>query len=218
MPPSPGLAFFRQQYFGPVDHYLGWHDGYEADTTCLDRLAPAERAQAETELLANLQTGTADPRTLLGLGYLRSRAALPLLHDYLLRTATYALGAIAQTDPAALDQARLLQALRAKASEFQLTNVLVGIYSHFQLAQLSPAVAEQLLALLAHPDYLVRYHALAGLRRLHRLPTAGFEYNFDSTALRQDEAFGLISKDGHPARYRQAQRLLTQEIAAGRSR
>ena len=82
---AASLDHFRQEYFGPYDHYLGWHDGYRANEAALNALAPADRATAEAELCDALRTGRADPRVIIGLGYLRSRTALPLLHDYLPR-------------------------------------------------------------------------------------------------------------------------------------
>ena len=35
---SDPLEDFRRAYFGPYDHYLGWHDGYDTDFGVLYRL------------------------------------------------------------------------------------------------------------------------------------------------------------------------------------
>jgi hypothetical protein len=209
--PTP-LDYFRQQYFGPVDHYLGWHDGYDADLTCLDRLSPAERQQAETELLAALQAPT-DPRAILGLGHLHSRAALPALHRSLSQWGSYALSAIAQIDPKALDKNRLLQELR-QPPESPLINLLVGIRSYFTLPQLDAPLIEQVFHLLNHAEYLVRYHALQTLRQLYVLPTAALATSTNLDAVRKDLVFQLISKDGNPADYRRAEQLVRLEVQA----
>ncbi|WP_046244558.1 hypothetical protein [Hymenobacter terrenus] len=214
MDKATGLAYFRQQYFGPVDHYLGWHDGYEADFICLDQLTIAERGQAETELLAAVQTRPGDPRALLGLGHLRSRAALPALHNCLPFWATYALNAIAQIDAQALDKAQLLHELRNTTSEYQLIDFLVGIRAYFTLAHVGTAITAQIFRLLHHAQYLVRYHALQTLRRLYALPTAALEFSHDTEKVREDAVFQLICKDGYPAKYRQAEQLVRLEIEA----
>jgi hypothetical protein len=58
----------------------------------------------------------------------------------------------------------------------------------------------------------VRYHALATLRRLYGSSTK--EQANDMTPLKDDEIFGLISKDGLFTEYGKAQRLLLAELPA----
>ena len=212
------LDHFRQQYFGPVDHYLGWHDGYEADFPALDQLTPADRATAEAELCASLQADRADPRVLLGLGHLRSRAALPLLHAYMPRSGIYALQAIARIDPAALDADRVLVLLRhPKIEESDLYGLVIGLGSFFTLAALDPRLIMQLLALLAHRYYLVRTHALDALRKLYHLPAPkeGNGHTITRADIFSDELFCLISTDQRPADFRRAQERMQAQMAAG---
>jgi hypothetical protein len=214
--PSP-LERFRHEYFGPYDHYLGWHDGYRADAAALTALSPTDRATAETELCDALRTGRADPRVIIGLGYLRSRAALPLLHDYLSKSGIYALEAIARIDPAALDADRVLGIMSSsKATETQLFELSIGLGSFFTLSQLDSRLVAQLLVLLANKHFLVRNHALNALRRLHHLPDPK-EYRgrtITQADVRSDELFGLIGTDGRPANFRRAQQLLQAQMAA----
>ncbi|RAK67118.1 hypothetical protein [Hymenobacter edaphi] len=205
---SPALARFRTAFFGEIDHYLAWHDGYEADTTTLDALTPAERAAAEQELLAALQAPRTDPRVIIGLGHLRSRAALPLLHDYLPHAGAYVLAALAQIDAAAVDWPRLDALLRSEASPYQLLDMLMGLRQYFGLAQLPPYVPATVLALLIHPEYLVRYHALAALRTWYHLPAPA------SSAPRADHIFGLICSDQSADQHREAQRLIREQLRA----
>lgn len=124
---------FRRAYFGPIDQYLAWHDGFDADTACLAVLSPDERAQAEAELLTALRQRTADARAVLGLGYLRSEEALPLLHHCLRQNlyAHYALTAIAQINPAGLDCALLASVLNTSTNDSHLMDVLVGLPDAF---------------------------------------------------------------------------------------
>ena len=211
------LETFRRQYFGPVDHYLGWHDGYEADLPALDALSPADRHTAEAELCAALEANRADPRVLLGLGHLRSRAALPLLHAYMPRSGIYALQAIACINPAALDANRVLALLRnAKMEESNLYGLVIGLGAFFTLVQLDPRLVAQLLALLAHRYFLVRTHALDTLHRLYHLsaPKEGDGRTITRADILSDELFCLISTDKRPSDFRRAQELLQAQIAA----
>jgi hypothetical protein len=215
--PASPLAIFRRAYFGPIDQYLAWHDGFDTQTdlACLDALAPAERQQAAAELVTALRAGTADARAMLGLGHLRYPDALPLLHDCLRRgvAALYALGAIAEINPAGLYPPLVAACLQARATtEHHSIDLLMGLREYFTLPQLGPLIPPPIFRLLAHKDYLVRYHALETLRRLYSGPAQGPLYNLD--ALRNDEIFGLIAKDGHVARYGKAQRLLLAELPA----
>ena len=185
------LAVFRQVYFGSIDQYEAWHDGFSfvTDLACLDALAPAERAQA-AELLAALRARTADARALLGLAHLRYSEALPLLHDYLRcgAYAFYALEAIAAINPAGLYPPIVAVQLRAKRStEYQLMDLLLGLREYFTLPQLGPVIPPLIFDLLTHSEYLVRYHALNALRRLYgttppELPTL--------TQLKADQVLG----------------------------
>jgi hypothetical protein len=205
------LAAFRHAFFGPLDNYLAWHDGFssQTDLACLDALSPTGQGQAAAELLAALRAGTADARALLGLGHLRYAEALPLLHDYVRRGAfaSYALEAIASIDPAGLYLPMVAASLRAKAAtEYQLLDVLIG------LPQLGPAIPPLVFALVAHDDYLVRYHALKTLRRLYG--SLAQEELLDQARLKNDAVFGLITKNGYFARFGKAQRLLLAELPA----
>lgn len=215
-PESP-LAAFRRAYFGPIDNYLAWHDGFEAQTdlTLLDQLPPVAQAQAATELLAALRAGTADARALLGLGHLRHAEALPLLHHCVRRGtfALYALEAIARIDPAGFYPPLVAASLRAKAStEQHLLDVLIGLRKYFTLPQLGPVIPPLVFALVAHADYLVRYHALATVRGLYG--SLAREELHDPARSKSDEVFGLIAKTGFFARFGKAQRLLLAELPA----
>ena len=216
LPESP-LVTFRRAYFGHIDNYLAWHDGFDSQTdlALLDQLAPAEQAQAAAELLAALRAGTADARAMLGLGHLRHAEALPLLHHCVQRGtfALYALEAIANIDPAGLYPPLVAASLHARAStEHHLMDVLIGVREYFTLPQLGPAIPPLVFALLAHDDYLVRYHALDTLRRLYG--SQHKEELHDPARIKSDEVFGLITKNGFFARYGKAQRLLLAELPA----
>jgi hypothetical protein len=216
MTTDSSLTAFRQAYFGPINQYLAWHDGYEADLACLDALTPTEREQAAQELLEALRAGKADARAVLGLGYLHYEAALPLLHELLRRhmASFYALGAIAQINPAGLYQPLLTALLTPKIGDYQLIDLLMGLRTAFTRPQLEPPVLRQVFTLLTHPDYLVRYHALATLRRLYGLQSAAQELMGDANVLRQDALFKLMNGDKRPANYRQAQQLLLTQLPA----
>ena len=217
MDTSTPLGHFRHEYFGPYDHYLGWHDGYRVNEAALDVLNPEDRATAETELCDALRTGLADPRALLGLGHLRSRAALPLLDGYLSKAGIYALEAIARIDPEALDANRVLAIMRSdRASETQLFDLAIGLGHYFTLPQLDPRLVAQLLALLANRHFLVRTHALNALRRLHLLPDPK-EYQgrpITQADVLSDKLFGLISSEAGQADFRRAQQLLQVQMVA----
>jgi|GEM_PF-3297842 len=207
--PDISLATFRRAYFGPIDKYLAWHDGFDADTACLVALSPTERAQAETELLMALRERSADARAILGLGYLRSEEALPLLHQDFY--AHYALTAIAQINPAGLDRALLADVLTTTNAS-HLMDVLVGLPKAFTLPQVGSAVAAAALRHFTHPDYLVRYHALNALRRFYGVLVPKPD---DSPAvLRADTLFGLICRKRAPRAYRQAQQLFIAQVSA----
>ncbi|HEX8326800.1 MAG TPA: hypothetical protein VF629_04620 [Hymenobacter sp.] len=214
---SDPLDDFRRAYFGPYDHYLGWHDGYDADFGVLDRLTRPHRLEAEAELCEALRTQRADPRAVLGLEHLRSRAGLPVLHDSLLRFGIYALGAIASIDPTALDADRVLAHLsNRKLTEEQLYSLAIGLGTYFTPSQLGPRVPAQLLELMADRRYLVRNHALGALRKLYRLPDpkAGNGTIITRADIRSDEIFGLISTDGRTDDFRRAQDMLRAQIEA----
>lgn len=213
-PSDSPLAAFRREYFGPIDRYLAWREGYEADATRLDALNPAERRQAEEELLAALRSGNGDARAILGLSHLRSDEALPLLH-YCLRTGTdayYALTAIARITPAGLDRTLLAEVLRTATNRSQLMYLLLALPDGFALPQVGSAVASAVLGRLTHPDYLVRYHALNALRRLYGVPGPGPQAPV--AAIRADELFALISREHAPRAYRKAQHLLLKQVPA----
>jgi hypothetical protein len=211
------LAAFREAYFGPINQYLAWHDGFSflTDLACLDVLTPTDQDQAATELLAALRAGTADARAMLGLAHLRYAEALPLLHNYVRRGAFafYALEAIAHINPAGLYPPLVVTSLRAKGNtEYQLMDVLIGLREYFTLPQLGPTIPPRIFTLLAHKEYLVRYHALQTLRRLYDSRIK--EKSHDPKRLKDDEIFGLITKNGYFARFGKAQRLLLAELPA----
>lgn len=212
--PDTPLAVFRRAYFGSIDQYLAWHDGYQADTACFDALSPAERTQAETELLTALRNRDADARALLGLGHLRSEEALPLLHYFVRQgfEAHYALMAIAQINPAGLDCTLLAEVLTTATNTTQLINLLVGLHEVFTLPQLGAPVARAVLRLFTHPDYLIRYHALNALRHLYHVPAPS--PTASAAALRADTLFGLICRKRAPRAYRQAQQLFLAQVPA----
>ena len=211
------LEHFREEYFGPYDHYLGWHDGYRANEAALDVLAPADRIRAETELCNSLRTGLADPRVILGVGHLRSRQALPLLRAYLSKAGIYALEAIARIAPKELDTNWILQIMSSsKATETQLFDLAIGLGYYFTLPQLDPRLVTQLLALLANRHFLVRSHALTALRRLHLLPNSR---EFQGRPITQadifsDTLFSLISPEASKADFRRAQQMLQAQMTA----
>jgi hypothetical protein len=212
---SPALDHFRRKFFDPIDQYLAWHDGYDSftDLTALDQLSDAERAVAEQELIAGLQARrSVDTRAIIGLGHLRSRAALPVLHEFLASAGSYVLPAIASIDAEATDWPRLDALLRSERSEFNLLDMLVGLRLAFTLAQLPPYLPATVLALLAHKDYLVRYHALATLRSWYQLPVLPSADTTDPR--RADRIFGLICSDKEDRHYRQAQQLVREQIRA----
>ena len=211
------LDSFRRAYFGPIDQYLAWHDGFDSQTdlACLDALTPAEQEQAATELLDGLRARTADARAMLGLGHLRYAAALPLLHDCLRRGtyALYALGAIAEINPAGFYPPIVAAQLRNKAlTEYQLMDLLLGLGEYFTLPQLGLAVPPLIFNLLAHSESLVRYHALSTLRRLYSPLTK--EELHDPARIQRDEVFSLITKNSYFAGFGKAQRLLLDELPA----
>ena len=214
--PETSLEVFRREYFGSIDQYLAWHDGYEANFTCLDALTAAEQGEAAAELLAGLRNTTADARAILGLGYLRCEEALPLLHDYLRRGhySMYALEAIAQINPAGLYRPLVAQLLTSKAEWTKLIDVLTGLREYFTLPQVGVTIAARIFTLLAHPDYLARYHALSTLRRLYGLQSAATQRRQSDKAIRADKLFSLITTDKAPADYRQAQQLLLKQLDA----
>ncbi|MBO2007623.1 hypothetical protein [Hymenobacter negativus] len=208
------LAVFRHAYFGQIDQYLAWHDGYEADQACLTALSPVERNQAEAELLAALRNRTADARAVMGLGYLRSEEALPLLHHCLRQGfyAHYVLTAIASINPAGLDRMWLDNVLTTTTNTYNLIDVLMGLPDAFALPQVGAGVATAALRHFTHPDYLVRYHALNALRKLYGVP--GPQPSHSPAAIRADALFGLICQKHAPRAYRQAQQLFISQVPA----
>ncbi|RZL08374.1 MAG: hypothetical protein EOO62_15410 [Hymenobacter sp.] len=214
--PDNSLATFRQAYFGPIDNYLAWHDGFQylTDLSCLDALTPAQQQQAAEELLAGLRADTADARAMLGLGHLRYAEALPLLHRCISRRrfTLYALEAIAQINPAGLYPPMIARQLIAESPVDQLIDLLVGLREYYTLPQVGATLPPLLFALLTHSDYLVRYHTLEALRRLYGSLTT--EEMHDPQRISTDNIFSLISKRGLFATYGKAQRLLLAELPA----
>ncbi|UOE34091.1 hypothetical protein MTP16_00215 [Hymenobacter monticola] len=203
-----------------MGEWNSWHIQYKADGAGLSLLTPAERLQAETELLLALEA-PADPRPLLGLAYLSSRKALPGLNRCFSSQSqhawtTHALRAIAAIDPYALDQQQLLRQLahgRPHASPFSdpLIDILLGLRLYFPLSLLERPVIDQIFQLMRHKKALVRSHALQTLRELYALPTAAQETATDLERSTNDPVFQLISPDDRPADYDSAIRLLRQQ-------
>ena len=196
---------------------MGWHDGYAADFAALDALSPTDRLTAETELCDALRTNSAGPCVAMGLGHLRSTAALPLLHTNLTRFGLYALQAIASINPAAPNSDKVLAMLRScRLTEYQLFDIIMGLGVYFRLEQLDPRLPVQLLALLTHRESLVRYHALNAIRRLYNLPDlkAGNGHITTQANVLSDTVFCLITSDNDPANFRKAQQILQAQLAA----
>jgi hypothetical protein len=224
MDSASALVQFRLQYFGHIGNSMGhwnsWHIQYEADGAGLSLLTPAERLQAETELLLALEA-PADPRPFLGLAHLGSRKALPGLHRCFATQGphtwtTHALRAIATIAPSALDQQQLLRQLshgRPHASPFSdpLIDVLLGLRLYFPLSLLERPVIDQIFQLMRHEKALVRSHALQTLRERYALPTAAQETAADIERSINDPVFQLIVPDRRPADYDNAIRLLRQQ-------
>lgn len=210
------LAAFRQAYFGPIDNYLAWHDGFQyvTDLACLDALTPAQQQQAAEELLAGLRAGTADARAMLGLGYLRYADALPLLHQCLRQSfAThYALQAIAQISPAGFYPPIAAALLADPARQHQYMDLVIGLREYFTLPQLGPVIPPLLFALLTNKEYLVRYHALHAVRLLSGSATAAQLADYNPQRIQADEVFQLIIKDNRPRNFRRAQQLLLTQL------
>ncbi|UOQ72556.1 hypothetical protein [Hymenobacter cellulosilyticus] len=160
-------------------------------------------------MLTALRDRQADARALLGLGYLRSEEALPLLHNLLRQGwyAQYVLGAIAAINPAGLNRTILLEVLLSStSSKSQLMETLIGIYSSFTLPQVGAKVGQAVLGQLTHSDYLIRYHALDALRKLYSVPS--------SDNIREDDLFSLICKKDAPGAYRHAQQMFISKVPA----
>ncbi|GAB3635743.1 hypothetical protein GCM10027422_13330 [Hymenobacter arcticus] len=214
--PNGSLAAFRQAYFGPIDNYLAWHDGfqYQTDLTCLAALTPAQQQQAAEELLAGLRAGTADARAMLGLGYLRYANALPLLHQCLRQSfATYyALQAIAQINPAGFYPPVVADLLADPAKQHQYMDLVIGLREYFTLPQLGPSIPPLIFALLANKEYLVRNHALHAVRLLSGSTTAAQLADYNPQRIKADEVFQLLIKDNQPQHFRRAQQLLLTQL------
>lgn len=204
------MESFRRDFFGPIDNYLAWHDGYDSVldvAASLSRLSPAEQQLAAAELIQALQQGPADARAVLGLGYLRHTPALPALHGYLPKAANYVLKAISEIDPAQLDLPRVACLLEIRDT-YTLMDTLMGLGYYYTRAQLSTDIVQRIITLLTHPDYLIRYHALQAARRIHGL--SGLADYIHGAG--QDPVFSNIVSDKSPRDFRRAQRLLLAEI------
>lgn len=207
---SPTLASFRQAFFGPIDNYLAWHDGFDSVidvAATLGGLSAAEQEQAAAELMHALEHGPADARVVLGLAHLRHHPALPALNRYLPKAANYVLQAISQIDPAQLDLERVARTLEARDTQ-TLIEVLTGLSYYYTRAQLNADIIRRIINLLTHSDYLIRYHALQAARHIHSIPGLADELN----SLREDPVFSCIVSDKGPRDFRRAQELLLGEI------
>lgn len=199
--PTTPLEAFRKAYFGHPE-LLPSGEPDEVDVACLDRLGADDRQLAEAELLDALRQRTPDPRPVVGLGHLGTRAALPLLHDALPGRTLRVLQAIARIDPAALDHARVVGFLRSEPLSWALhIDLPLGLSRYFTPEQVGPTAVAALLALLAHPEPLVRYHNLNALRQLHSLPD-------------DDELTALLTYDPRPEAHQQGQQRLQAQIEA----
>lgn len=204
------MESFRRAFFGPIDNYLAWHDGFDSVidvAASLGGLSAAEQEQAAAELIHALEHGPADARVVLGLAYLRHRPALPALNNYLPKAANYVLQAISQIDPAQLDLRQVARVLEARDT-YTLIEVLTGLGYYYTRAQLNADIIRRIINLLTHPDYLVRYHALQAARHIHGIPGLAGE----RTSLREDPIFSSIVSDKSPRDFRRAQELLLIEI------
>ncbi|MDJ0367842.1 hypothetical protein QMK33_22075 [Hymenobacter sp. H14-R3] len=216
--PDKSLAAFRQAYFGAIDSYLAWHDGfqYHTDLAGLDALTPAQQQQAAEELLAGLRAGTADARAMLGLGHLRYAEALPLLHQCLRQSfATYyALQAIAQINPAGFYPPVVagLLADPTKQHQYLDLDLVIGLRECFTLPQLGPLIPPLIFALLANKDNLVRSHALHGVRLLSGSATAAQLADYNPQRIKADEVFQLLVKNKEPQNFCRAQQLLLTQL------
>ncbi|RPD50241.1 hypothetical protein DNI29_05440 [Hymenobacter sediminis] len=207
---SPTIESFRQAFFGPIDNYLSWHDGFDSVidvAASLGGLTPAEKEQAAAELILALEHGPADARVVLGLAYLRHRPALPALNSYMPNAANYVLQAISQIDSTQLDLQRVARVLEAPDTQ-SLIDVLTGLGYYYTHAQLNADIVQRIINLLTHPDYLVRYHALQAARNIHGVPGLADDLN----SLREDPIFANIISDKRPRDFRRAQELLLAEI------
>ena len=219
---TSALDSFRIAYLGATDSYMAWRNGYPVEESLAQALTPDERVQAGSELLEAVRAGNFDGRAVQGLGYLYCTEAIPLLHQLMQREEfiSYALQSIAHIDPRALDQSLVLKLLTSKVNWRnpllmllglldpwrRFVDILVGLRTSFTLTDLEPRLLSRILALLAHKDYLVRYHALYALRQLYNMPIN--EQGDKPTiydGLRRDELFPLIRTNKTPESYRQAQ-------------
>jgi hypothetical protein len=214
--PDSSLTAFRQAYFGPIDNYLAWHDGfqYQTDLACLAALTPAQQQQAAKELLAGLRAGTADARAMLGLGHLRYANALPLLHQCLRQSfATYyALQAIAQINPAGFYPPVVAELLANPAKQHQYMDLVIGLREYFTLPQLGPVIPPLIFALLTNKDNLVRSHALHAVRRLSGSATAAQLADYNPQRIKADEVFQLLIRSNEPRNFHRAQQLLLTQL------
>jgi hypothetical protein len=184
------LEAFRNEFFGEIDQYMAWHDGYSANTSVLDLLNDSEKSIAETELTEALQFKNADPRAVIGLGHLKSERALPLLNRLACISAYgyYAIQAIANTNPQSLDADLICQAL--KSGNYTL---VMGLGYFFEREYIPKKVLDGLFEALSHSDYLMRYHTLDTLAKFCKVPEKI-----------KNSVFKLIVSDDMPANYRQA--------------
>lgn len=207
---SPTLLSFRQAFFGPIDNYLAWHDGFDSVidvAASLGGLSAAEKELAAAELIHALEHGPADARVVLGLAYLRHRPALPALNSYLPKAANYVLQAISQIDPSQLDLRQVARTLDAQDTQ-TLIDVLTGLGYYYTRTQLNAAIIQRIINLLTHADYLIRYHALQAARHIHGIPGLADDLH----GLREDPIFSCIVSSKGSRDFRRAQELLLAEI------
>lgn len=171
-PPAAGgsarfQAFHRNYLADPADMEQV-RNGLEPGV--IESLSPDERTEAERLLLARLEAG-GDSRTAIGLGLLKSRAAVEPLRRALQRQAgrgAFASPAYAealwriQRDPQAVDAVLAIARDPAVHESLRVDAVvaLTGMPSR-------PTLQALHTLLQADAAFLVRYHSFKGLLRLH---------------------------------------------------
>ncbi|MHA2061746.1 MAG: HEAT repeat domain-containing protein [Candidatus Sifarchaeia archaeon] len=142
---------------------MAWHDGL--DVNAINSLTGEEKEEAEHLLIEALQKSN-DYRPIVGLGYLRSKKALPILKEKLnhlwgkaLVDAASALRKIENDDSYAENIIRVLK------NDASFYNRLVAAIELRNFK--TPEVVKALFEAVKDPEYLVRNHACESLLFLH---------------------------------------------------
>lgn len=178
------FSIFRKasQQPGGSARFQAFHRSYLSESTdveqirsglepgVIEALTPEERVQAERLLLARLARG-GDSRAAVGLGLMRSQAAVEPLRQAMMEQA----GRRPHASPAYADalwriagDPRAIEAVAAIARE-PAVHETWRVDAVIALAGMpTPLALQTLQALLqAAPEYLVRYHSFKGLLKLH---------------------------------------------------